>query len=520
MPRRSDLDVINTRRRSSSLYGRPSPVVSFITRAVVLILVVGAVVGVVIGGLTLWRAITEVDTVEFQVLGIDGPMAGATVIAPDQTEITAGDEPAADIAFTAPGVVSVRLPGYESADFQVDQVPPESRLFLQMTPVVLQGRVLGPGGVGLADASVRLHDLTAVSGEFGGFEMVAAAPGTLEVEKPAWEDLSMEWDGADGRLDVVMDPFVVRGLRVDADSAASASKLDSLFALAEDSMVNTLVMDTKQEDGAVLYDSSVPAASEIGALRPIYDPAAVIALAKEQGLYMITRIVTFQDPYASAAWPEHAIANATTGDVWYNHAGLGWMDPTDPESWTYPIDLAVEACILGFDEIQFDYVRFPTDGDTAATLYDEEVSSAVRVEAISGFLTQARSRLHEHGCAVSADIFAIVLSVPDDQGLGQRPEDLSWAVDAISPMIYPSHYGPGWLGFDNPNDHPSDVVESALELGTPRLIGGAIMRPWLQSFGYSADQVSVQIDQAEAVASGWLLWNAASNFVADSLPRE
>ncbi|NQV07319.1 hypothetical protein HQ535_12285 [bacterium] len=520
MPRRSDLDVINTRRRSSSLYGRPSPVVSFITRVLVLILVVGAVVGVVIGGLALWRAITEVDTVEFQVLGIDGPMAGATVIAPDQTEITAGDEPAADIAFTAPGVVSVRLPGYESADFQVDQVPPESRLFLQMTPVVLQGRVLGPGGVGLADASVRLHDLSTVTGEFGGFELTAAAPGTLEVEKKAWEVLSMEWDGAEGRLDVAMEPFVVRGLRVDGEAAGNSARFEDLLNLAEDSMVNTLVFDTKEERGYVLYDSAVPEASEIGAIRDTYDPAEVLAAAKERGLYTITRIVTFQDPFRSVSSPEHAITDAATGGIWTNDAGYGWMDPTDPGAWEYPIALAVEACELGFDEVQFDYVRFPTDGDTQSTLYDVGVDSTVRVESIATFLDTARTALHERECALSADIFAIVLSVPDDQGLGQRPEDLSWAVDAISPMIYPSHYGPGWLGFDNPNDHPSDVVESALELGTPRLIGGAIMRPWLQSFGYSAEQISVQIDQAESLASGWLLWNAVSEFVAASLPRE
>jgi hypothetical protein len=164
-------------------------------------------------------------------------------------------------------------------------------------------------------------------------------------------------------------------------------------------------------------------------------------------------------------------------------------------------------------------VRFPTDGDVSTTSYGMEVDASVRVETIAAFLKEAQTRLHAKGCAVSADIFAIVLSVPDDQGLGQRVEELSHSVDALSPMIYPSHYSSGWLGFSDPNTHPAEVVAEALASGLAKLEGGAVMRPWLQSFYYDAGQIGAEIDQAQTNGLGWLLWNDASDFVPGSLPK-
>jgi hypothetical protein len=124
------------------------------------------------------------------------------------------------------------------------------------------------------------------------------------------------------------------------------------------------------------------------------------------------------------------------------------------------------------------------------------------------------------GCAVSADVFGIVLSVPDDQGLGQRVEELSYSVDALSPMVYPSHYSDGWLGFDSPNDHPAEVVGQALDAGVPKLEGAAIMRPWIQAFYYDASQMEEQYDQADRLGVGYLLWNAFSEFDVNALPPE
>ncbi len=148
------------------------------------------------------------------------------------------------------------------------------------------------------------------------------------------------------------------------------------------------------------------------------------------------------------------------------------------------------------------------------------ITSDVRIETIAGFLSTAREELNAMGCAVSADIFGIVMSVNDDQGLGQLPEALSYSVDAVSPMIYPSHYGGGWMGFDNPNDHPYEVVGEALASGMPKLEGGAVLRPWLQAFSWTDEEILESIAAAEDNGLGWLLWNSFSTFEAGSLPTE
>jgi hypothetical protein len=287
--------------------------------------------------------------------------------------------------------------------------------------------------------------------------------------------------------------------------AADPIQFGALLELAANSTVNTLVFDTKDESNHVLYESNSPFAIEIGSIDPMYDPVALLSAAKEQGLYTITRIVTFEDRLWTRARPEHKLAGY-------------WIDPTIEEAWEYPLQLAVEACELGFDEIQLDYVRFPAGKTATVAQRNRPLTEEERVGAIGAFLTEARSRLHPLGCALSADIFAIVLSAPDDQGIGQRPEDVSAIVDAVSPMVYPSHYSDGWLGFSSPNDHPGPVVADALDDGMPRMVGATPLRPWLQAFYYTPGQILTEIEEAEQRGVGWILWNAVGNYAASALP--
>jgi hypothetical protein len=390
-----------------------------------------------------------------------------------------------------------------------------------MFPIVLSGRVVAPDGTGVAGVRVSLGELEALTGEFGNFELTEALAGEVTATKTAWQPASTEWDGRATRLEVTIEPFIVRGLRVDGLAAGDEEKFTEILRMAEASTVNTLIFDTKEEKGIVPYLSRVQEARDIGAVADRYEPREVLDAARDRGLYTITRIVTFQDPVRAPARTDLALHNSETGGIWRTIQGLGWMDPTDREAWEYPLDLAVEACELGFDEIQFDYVRFPTDGDLSVIEYDVPVDSAEeRIAIVNGFLEEARVRLHPLGCAVSADIFAIVLSVPDDQMIGQRPEELSWAVDAVSPMIYPSHYGSGWLGLDRPVDHPDAVIGNALDGGMPKLVGGAVMRPWLQGWGYSEALVEASIAEAEERGVGWMLWHSSSDHMLEALPLE
>jgi len=286
-------------------------------------------------------------------------------------------------------------------------------------------------------------------------------------------------------------------------------------------VINAFAFDTKNEFGEVMYLSEDYEAFPMEAIINKYDVHERLALAKEHGLYTITRIVTFQDEFAAKNFPDRAILNSETDEPWRSWQGIGWMDPTDPESWDYPIRMGIEACQFGFDEVQFDYVRFPTDGDTSVAVYDDPQAAASgegRVATIAAFLTEARTRINAEGCAVSADLFSIVLSVSNDQGIGQKVEELSAAVDVLSPMIYPSHYANGWLNFDVPNNHPGEVIGEALEASVGRLQGGAHMRPWLQAFSWSAEQVLEAIATADEYGSGWLLWNSQSEFQQSWIP--
>ena len=363
------------------------------------------------------------------------------------------------------------------------------------------GRVPSPVGDPLSGVTVNIGGEVGVTDANGWFVVDSAPEGPMTLSRPAWTTVSTEWDGVAANLSI--EPFIVRGIRANR-VVFLEGKWDNILSLADQSTVNTIVFDTKDESGQVLYASKVPLASEIGAIKEIYDPVARIAEIREHGLYAITRIVTFED------------------DVWANSGDakiIGtWVDARNELNWDYPIALGVEACELGFDEIQFDYVRFPA-GKTGGDLNRREgLTQEIRLGAIVSFLERARDTINPLGCAVSADVFAIVMSSLNDQGIGQRPEELSEHLDAISPMIYPSHYGAGWLGFADPNEHNAEVTADALDDGSPRLAEGTLMRPWLQAFYYDASEVLEGINEAEERGFGWMLWNANGNYELAWLP--
>jgi hypothetical protein len=370
----------------------------------------------------------------------------------------------------------------------------------------LIGSVVDEAGVPLGETSVEIDGQSVSTGATGEFDLGPRRPGTVTVFKPAWLPLEVAWDGT-GRLEVVLEPRRVRALRVSKYVSMEPDQFEALLDLAESTIVNTLIFDTKDETGSVLYETSVAKANEMGVVDPHYDPITAVAAAHDRDLYAITRLVTFEDPLWVRNDPDAKLIGA-------------WADPTNEANWEYPLALAVEACELGFDEVQFDYVRFPA-GETGAALNARgTIDQAGRVATIQRFLNEARGRLHPMGCAVSAAIFGIVMSSPTDEGIGQRPEELSTELDAVSPMIYPSHYSDGFLGFSSPNDHPEAVTAYALDQGGPRLAHPALLRPWLQAFYYNGSQVQAGILAAEERGYGWLLWNAGGNYSESWIPTE
>jgi hypothetical protein len=263
----------------------------------------------------------------------------------------------------------------------------------------------------------------------------------------------------------------------------------------------------------------VPLAKEVGAAKPYYRPRAVARLVHERGVYLIGRVVVFEDPLLSAGAPELAI-KTRAGSRWLNHAGLGWTNPYDRRVWDYNVSIAEVAARAGFDEIQFDYVRFPSDGDVDDAVYPRKTSTPPSW-VIAEFVHYAGKRLRPLGVRVSADVFG--LAATRDLGIGQVPRRLARYVDAIYPMVYPSHYGPGQYGLEDPNAAPGATVEWSLahfrremKQGTAELI------PWLQDFShgrtYELADVQEQIEAARLMgARGYLLWNPLGIYTPGAL---
>jgi len=370
--------------------------------------------------------------------------------------------------------------------------------------VTLSGKVVDASRSPVPGATVTIGSTELTTGPDGSFTFEATAPEPFWVSRRGWTETQVLWETRSSFFLVTIERQKVRGLRVGAGAAGDDVAFERLLKLADDTAVNAFVFDTKQEGGKVLYDTTVSEAHDIGAVDVWYDPVERLAQTHDRGLYAITRIVVFEDAFRAKARPDEKLAGP-------------WIDPRAESAWEYNIDLAIEACELGFDEIQFDYVRFPS-GRAAQVSGQLALTEAERVEAIESFLAKARSVLQPMGCSMSADVFAIVVSVSNDQGLGQKPEELSRQVDALSPMIYPSHYSDGWLGFDDPNDYPYAVTAGAIDDALPRLAPGSRLRPWLQGFWWTNSQIRDSIQAAEDRDVGWILWNVRSNFDRAALP--
>ena len=306
-------------------------------------------------------------------------------------------------------------------------------------------------------------------------------------------------------------PEEIRGVHVTAPLMTLKGRLDGYIALKKQGL-NTIELDVKDETGNVGFTKGAPTiARKNGAARPYYDPQHVVKKVHAAGLYLIGRVVTFEDPITSLSNPGLAIRRGD-GSVWKTSGGLGWLSPYSRAAWKYDVDVAVAAAKAGFDEIQFDYVRFPSDGDVESIRYPAGHDQKMRSQ-ISKFLRYAVGRLHPLGVRVSADVFG--LSATHDLGIGQYPSQISQIVDTIYPMTYPSHYRSGEYNLPDPDAAPGTTVDRSLRDFRAKLEGGnAALVPWLQDFSlgrqYSLSDVKAQIASARLhEAAGFMLWNAS-----------
>jgi hypothetical protein len=324
-----------------------------------------------------------------------------------------------------------------------------------------------------------------------------------------------------------------KGLYLTATSAGA--RLKHHIDLANTTEINSYVIDYKDDDGYVCVNSSVPAAKEVKAIDVRYDPEKVTKELHDNNIYAIARIVCFKDPFFSKGKPEVAIKNKNGG--LFIHNGVTWVNPYSKEAWQYNLDLAKEALEKGFDEVQFDYVRFP-DGKKSNMVFGD-TNNKMMYETIDDFLAEARKQLPN--AVLSADVFAIICETPgDNEGIGQNLEYIGKDVDYICPMAYPSHYALGQIingtAFKKPDLDPYGVIKNTLLKAKDRLakVEGSTpkLRTYIQDFDaswigkgnwqrYGDEQVRQQIQAIyDAGYEEWFVWDPMNSYHEGAFKKE
>lgn len=322
-------------------------------------------------------------------------------------------------------------------------------------------------------------------------------------------------------LQLKLSTVVPRGVYLSFWGVGSPSVREPVLKLAGQGLINAVVIDVKGDLGYLSFQTGVPAANQIGAqkITTIPDVHGLLDRLHKQGIYTIGRIVTFKDNMLCTARPELAVRR--DGKAFKDREGLAWCDPFRPEVRSYNTDLAVAAAKAGFDEVEFDYVRFP---DAKGVEFSKASTDESRPATINAFLTEARQKLLPYNVFLSADVFGYICWNKGDTGIGQRINDVSDVLDYISPMLYPSGFSFGIPNYRNPVTHPYEIVRLTLDRGGARTkIDPVRFRPWLQGFAdyafdkrrFGRDEIQAQIKAAQDFgADGWLLWNARNIYSA------
>lgn len=460
----------------------------------------------------------------------NSPLAGATIIAEgpnSASSTTITDEEGEYLLIDVPSeaTVSVVYDGFSAASQPVGQ---SVSIDFAIRPDVVSGMVADQDGQPLAGATVQMGSAVATTGADGAYRLGGVPEeGSIVVKKAGYREVLGEYP-EDMTFDATLERFIVKAIYVTGLSAANDEYWNELLDLVDSTELNAIVLDVKDNNGLVRYDTQVPLANEIGANAATYDIQSRLQDMQERDIYAIARLVVFEDPVLAQQRPDLSIKDSTTGGSWQTWDGLAWVNAMNEQVWQYNIDVAVEVANAGFDEVQLDYIRFPTDGPLENADYGAEFSAETRTGAIDGFLTGVRDALAPTGTFLAVDIFGITLWDEGDSMIGQDLMKIAPLVDVINPMIYPSHFQPGHFGFDYPNDHPYEVILWSLQRGQERIGDMSYkFRPWLQDFSYGGGieygpaEVGAQIQAARDFGSpGWMLWNAANVYHSEALAPE
>jgi hypothetical protein len=362
--------------------------------------------------------------------------------------------------------------------------------------------------------------------------------GYIQVLAPGYRKTTIEIKPGNIPTQIAMEPIETKALYVTAAVASRPKLLAKYLDMIDRTELNTIVIDLKsdlRDDlGLVYYDSQVPLVQELKTSRPYMDLKAILAETKKRGIYTIARVHIFShDNVLADARPDWGAKDGKTGEVFADYPGPGiryaWLDPWNQNVWDYNIQLSVEAAQMGFDEINYDYIRFPSlefgADDKNRLKLSRESTPEERYQNIATMLERSQRAINGAGAYLSVDVFGYVAFQPMDL-IGQSVEAMAPHTDYMCPMVYPSHFVPGEFGFDNPAKYPYEIIQKSMKAGLAQIENKrARLRPWLQDFTlvwvpkdqivvYGPDEVRAQIKAVEDSGSsvGWILYDSANQY--------
>lgn len=387
----------------------------------------------------------------------------------------------------------------------------------------------------VTDSSVEMD--TAQKDQAGILDEGAKAGGGQSQEKSISENVLPDAEDEEAKNDNAEqiprpEPVKVKGIYV-SGPVAGIDKMDALIDLVDSTELNAMVIDVKNDEGKVTYKMQSDQVQELeSSIRYIPDINALVEKCKEKNIYLIARIVAFRDPYLAEKKPEWAV-HTKDGKVFRDQNDMAWINPYKQEVWDYLAEIALQAATDGFDEVQFDYIRFSTDIGEEEVDYGPKAAATDKVEIITQFTKYLYERLASQGVYVAADVFGTVIDNKTDQKIvGQEYVAMAQHLDYICPMVYPSHYQNGAYGLDVPDADPYATVYAAASSSMRELEAlpeekRAHVRLWLQSFtagwirghiSYGPQQIREQIKGVyDAGYEEWILWNAAVNYQPEAL---
>ena len=332
-------------------------------------------------------------------------------------------------------------------------------------------------------------------------------------------------------------PEKTKVIYMTACAASTSNFRKSLEQLVEDTEINSIILNVKDETGKIAFDIKNPifknaiADSSKGECK-IHDIKALLDNWHSKGIYIIGRIPVFQDPHLVKERPDLAVKRSKGGEIWKDYKGISWLDAGSTEVWDYIITLSKEVYNLGFDEINYDYIRFPSDGNMKEIYYpvsEERVTldpEKGKAKVLQEFFVYLNNKMGSTEAVLSADLFGMVTTNDDDLNIGQILEYALPFFDYICPMVYPSHYPSGFIGLSNPAAHPYQVIKYSMDKAVEKTLNASSspdkLRPWLQDFDLGADydaaKVRAQIQATyDAGLDSWFLWSASNRYTRGAL---